>query len=43
MDPMYAVDFIKERPILGYGLGGDFYEMYYKALEPYRKIQKMRH
>lgn len=27
----YAIDFIKERPILGYGLGGDFYEFYYKV------------
>lgn len=27
----YAIDFIKERPVLGYGLGGDFYVMYKKV------------
>lgn len=27
----YALDFINERPLLGYGLGGDFYEMYLKV------------
>lgn len=28
----YAIDFIKEKPILGYGLGGDFHVMYQKVL-----------
>lgn len=27
----YAIDFIKEKPILGYGLGGDFHVMYQKV------------
>ncbi len=27
----YAIDFIKEKPFLGYGLGGDFHVMYQKV------------